>query len=285
MLNLGSGVNDIHFPSFSPVDDVKNSAFYCPRIDSMIDKVAATDLWNANLYLSMYNVNYRKKCKYKKPGPSITDRNESRIVAFRIAPACVIMWEEAVILRLFDPQTFLNLDRFITKKCKYKKPGPSITDRNESRIVAFRIAPACVIMWEEAVILRLFDPQTFLNLDRFITWWNEFFYGAVDGLNQEHIFYYVTQAVVRLHCEIEKSAQHSKACHCDPIIGVNIYFRINPDSWVTSESRRSVPIFRLHFNVGRHGRVPSRNTILLWVKNFRTGATALKKKPPGDRFV
>ncbi|PSN55244.1 hypothetical protein C0J52_05854 [Blattella germanica] len=39
---------------------------------------------------------------------------------------------------------------------------------------------------------------------------------------------------------------------------------------------------RRFFNVGRHGRVPSRNTILFWVKNFRTGATALKKTPPGD---
>ncbi|PSN33473.1 hypothetical protein C0J52_24581, partial [Blattella germanica] len=48
--------------------------------------------------------------------------------------------------------------------------------------------------------------------------------------------------------------------------------------FVTLRQRR----FRLHFNVGRYGRVPSRNTILLWVKNFRTGAMALMKKPPGD---
>jgi hypothetical protein len=28
--------------------------------------------------------------------------------------------------------------------------------------------------------------------------------------------------------------------------------------------------FRTHVNVGRHGAIPSRNTILKWVKNFRT---------------
>ena len=27
-------------------------------------------------------------------------------------------------------------------------------------------------------------------------------------------------------------------------------------------------VFRQQFNVGRHGRVPSRNTILAWVKKF-----------------
>jgi transposase len=28
--------------------------------------------------------------------------------------------------------------------------------------------------------------------------------------------------------------------------------------------------FHTHFNVGRHGAIPSRNIILKWVKNFRT---------------
>ncbi|PSN53799.1 hypothetical protein C0J52_04651, partial [Blattella germanica] len=54
-------------------------------------------------------------------------------------------------------------------------------------------------------------------------------------------------------------------------------FFLNNDS-VTLTQRR----FRLHSNVGRYGRVPSRNTILLWVKNFRTSDMALKNKPPGD---
>ena len=40
--------------------------------------------------------------------------------------------------------------------------------------------------------------------------------------------------------------------------------------------------FRLHFNVARHGRIPSRNTILLWVHNFRTTASATKKKQGGS---
>jgi len=40
--------------------------------------------------------------------------------------------------------------------------------------------------------------------------------------------------------------------------------------------------FRLHFNVARQGRIPSRNTILLWVHNFRTTASATKKKQRGS---
>ena len=36
--------------------------------------------------------------------------------------------------------------------------------------------------------------------------------------------------------------------------------------------------FRLHFNVVRHGRIPSRNAILLWAHDFRTTASATKKK-------
>jgi hypothetical protein len=36
-------------------------------------------------------------------------------------------------------------------------------------------------------------------------------------------------------------------------------------------------IFREHFNISRHGEVPSRNTVQLWVENFRTRASALKR--------
>jgi hypothetical protein len=39
--------------------------------------------------------------------------------------------------------------------------------------------------------------------------------------------------------------------------------------------------FRVRFNVGRHGEVPSRNTILMWIANFRSTGSALKTKPPG----
>jgi len=44
----------------------------------------------------------------------------------------------------------------------------------------------------------------------------------------------------------------------------------------------TVTRFRLHFNVVRHGRIPSQNTILLWVHNFRTTACAMKKKQGGS---
>jgi uncharacterized protein YlaI len=40
--------------------------------------------------------------------------------------------------------------------------------------------------------------------------------------------------------------------------------------------------FRLHFNVARHARLPSRNTILLWVRKVRTMASATKKKQGGS---
>ena len=39
--------------------------------------------------------------------------------------------------------------------------------------------------------------------------------------------------------------------------------------------------FRTHFGVGRHGRVPNRKTILLWIRNFRQTSSALKRKSPG----
>ena len=35
-------------------------------------------------------------------------------------------------------------------------------------------------------------------------------------------------------------------------------------------------------SVGRHGRVPNRKTILLWISNFRQTSSALKRKSPGN---
>ena len=57
---------------------------------------------------------------------------------------------------------------------------------------------------------------------------------------------------------------------------VETFFK-NGDS-ITVTQRK----FRLHFNVARHGRIPSRNTILLWVHNFHTTASATKKKQGGS---
>ncbi|KAL4716303.1 hypothetical protein ACJJTC_014783 [Scirpophaga incertulas] len=39
--------------------------------------------------------------------------------------------------------------------------------------------------------------------------------------------------------------------------------------------------FRRRFNVGPRGKVPTRNTILLWVDNFRATSLALKRKSTG----
>lgn len=40
-------------------------------------------------------------------------------------------------------------------------------------------------------------------------------------------------------------------------------------------------LFRVNFQAGRHGPIPSRNTILKWVSNFRNTASAMKIKPRG----
>jgi len=40
--------------------------------------------------------------------------------------------------------------------------------------------------------------------------------------------------------------------------------------------------FCLHFSVAHHGRILSQNTILLWVHNFHTMASATKKKQGGS---
>jgi transposase-like protein len=56
---------------------------------------------------------------------------------------------------------------------------------------------------------------------------------------------------------------------------VEAYFK-NGDSAVTTQR-----LYRGHFNIPRHGRVPCRNTIKEWVRNFRENASALKGKPSG----
>jgi hypothetical protein len=55
---------------------------------------------------------------------------------------------------------------------------------------------------------------------------------------------------------------------------VETYFK-NNDSVVTQR------IFRRHFNIHRNDSVPSRNIILLWVRNCRETTSAVKRKPPG----
>jgi len=53
------------------------------------------------------------------------------------------------------------------------------------------------------------------------------------------------------------------------------------DSFVKSESIIGTQrLFRRYFNIGRHGNIPSSNTILRWVTSFRARGTIMKK-PPG----
>ena len=40
-------------------------------------------------------------------------------------------------------------------------------------------------------------------------------------------------------------------------------------------------LFKRRFNIGRHGNVPSRNSILRWINALRTTGSLLKAKPPG----
>ena len=56
---------------------------------------------------------------------------------------------------------------------------------------------------------------------------------------------------------------------------VEAYFK-NDYSAVTTQR-----LFRRHFNIPRHGRVPCRNIIKEWVQNFRENGSALKRKPRG----
>jgi len=56
---------------------------------------------------------------------------------------------------------------------------------------------------------------------------------------------------------------------------VETYFQ-NNDSVVVTQR-----IFCRYFNIRRNDSVSSRNTVLLWERNFRETASAAKRKPPG----
>ena len=40
-------------------------------------------------------------------------------------------------------------------------------------------------------------------------------------------------------------------------------------------------VFRRHFDIGRNGKVPTRQTILNWATQYRTNASIVNRKPPG----
>lgn len=56
---------------------------------------------------------------------------------------------------------------------------------------------------------------------------------------------------------------------------IEAYFK-SGDSIIATQRQ-----FRAFFQLGRHGEVPSRSTIMRWVTNFRTTGSAMKKKPTG----
>ena len=53
------------------------------------------------------------------------------------------------------------------------------------------------------------------------------------------------------------------------------FFKNNDSTTVT------LCVFRRHFDIGRNGKVPTRQTILNWVTQFRTTASMVNKKPSG----
>jgi hypothetical protein len=51
--------------------------------------------------------------------------------------------------------------------------------------------------------------------------------------------------------------------------------------FINNDSATLTRVFRRNFDIGRNGRVPTRQTILNWVKEFRTTASAVDRKSPG----
>jgi hypothetical protein len=56
---------------------------------------------------------------------------------------------------------------------------------------------------------------------------------------------------------------------------VETYFKSNNSVVMTQQ------IFCWHLNILWNDSVPSRGTVLLWVRNFRETVSAAKRKPPG----
>ena len=54
-------------------------------------------------------------------------------------------------------------------------------------------------------------------------------------------------------------------------------FKSNDSATVTQR------VFRRHFDIGRNGRIPKRQIVLIWVTQFRSAASIVNKKPPDGR--
>ena len=67
------------------------------------------------------------------------------------------------------------------------------------------------------------------------------------------------------------SVERSTACFT-----INMFYKNNDSLEGTQKEFR-----RFFFNLGRHDRVPSKNAIKSWIKNFEETGSALKKKPTG----
>jgi len=72
---------------------------------------------------------------------------------------------------------------------------------------------------------------------------------------------------------ISDAIEHWSAEHW--AFAVDTYFK-NNDSVVVSQQT-----FHQHFNIHRNNSVPSRNTVLLWVRKLQRNSICTKRKPPG----
>jgi len=61
-------------------------------------------------------------------------------------------------------------------------------------------------------------------------------------------------------------------------ITVEMYLK-NNDSVVVTQR-----LFRWYFNINQNDSIPSHNTVLLWVRNFRETMSAAKRKPIGREY-
>ena len=65
------------------------------------------------------------------------------------------------------------------------------------------------------------------------------------------------------------------------MVGLTPFFRCGNFFTNSGSITATQRLFRTHFKLGRHDPVPSRNTILLWIKNFRKNGSALKRRSTG----
>ena len=76
------------------------------------------------------------------------------------------------------------------------------------------------------------------------------------------------QSVLKPSAIMQRQSEEHRA------FSVETFFKNNDSATATQR------VFRRHFDIGRNGKVPTRQTILNWVTQFGTTASIVKQKPP-----